>query len=134
MIASRQHAFAVAVAMVAAVTLAACDRLGLGPNQFIIKVDSISAPDTLRTTDTLRVRSWGFIGPSGCYRLDNVYKERRSNEILIQFNGLHVEETCTQALVFLDYTDKTAPPLANPFTIKVKQPDGSIMSRSVNVR
>ena len=65
--------------MVAAVTLAACDRLGLGPNQFIIKVDSISAPDTLRTTDTLRVRSWGFIGPSGCYRLDNVYKERRSN-------------------------------------------------------
>ena len=107
----------------------ACNVLGPGAASFVIRVDSISAPDSLRGTDSLRSRYWGVIGPSGCWSLDHVERTRSPNELALRFVGSHVQATCTQAFAQLDFVEVLAPPFGNPFTIRVTQPGNRPASR-----
>ena len=114
---------------------AACNPFGIGTERFIIAVDSLSAPESVATGDTLVARFWGRIGPDLCSRLDRVDRGRGPHLVTLRFHGVRREEgDCAQMLALLDHEETVAPPLYDPFTIRVLQPDGTSLEKEVRVR
>ena len=112
-----------------------CGWAGLGgPTKFIVRVDSISAPDAIAATDTLVVRFWGRIGATGCSRLDRVETAPGPGLFEITFHGERDDGLCTQMPVSLIHDETILPPMQDPFTIRVRQPDGTTLIKSVRIR
>jgi hypothetical protein len=112
-----------------------CGGAGLGPTEFIVRVDSISAPDAIAATDTLIVRFWGRLGPDGCSRLDEFDTGRAPGVFEITFHGERLERgQCTDMPVALIHDETILPPMQDPFTIRVRQPDGTTLNKSVRIR
>ena len=57
----------IAVVPLLALLLASCTERAEQPYQFVVKVDSIAAPDTITTGEDLAVGLWGTIGHDGRY-------------------------------------------------------------------
>ncbi len=123
----------VAVAL-AALMAAGCDGVFQSTDRYTIRVDSISAPASVASSETLFVRFFGFVGPSGCWWLESVDRRVTTSSLDVTFRGAHRNVTCTQAVVYLDRRDTVPPPLAGPFTITAHQPDGSVVKRAVAVQ
>jgi hypothetical protein len=113
--------------------LAGCGLFGPSVERYIIRVDQIIVPRVTTAGDTLWVRFQGAIGPSGCYWLARVDRKVSRTSLDVTFRGEHEDALCTQAPVALDYTIPVPPPLQDPFTITVHQPDLSVMTRVVAV-
>ncbi len=122
------------VIALSALALAACDGLFQRTDRYTIRVDSISAPASVASSDTLFVRFFGFVGPSGCWWLESVDRRVTTSSLDVTFRGAHRNVTCTQAVVYLDRRDTVPPPLAGPFTITAHQPNGSVVKRVVAVQ
>lgn len=115
-------------------TVAACNPISVETERFIIAVDSMSVPESVAAGDTLVARFWGRIGPDLCSRLDRVDLAREPHHLSIRFHGARSEEgDCPHALALLDHMETIRPPLADPFTIRVLQPDGTYFEREVRV-
>lgn len=75
---------------------------------FRIKIDSIVAPDTAITGDSIGVSLYGYIGPNKCYAFDNAIFYQRNpelNEIMIEAYGEVVDNnglSCKEEEAFLD--------------------------------
>ncbi len=121
------------MSVVVLLTMTGCDPFG-GADEFLIQVDSITGPASVSSTETLTVRFYGFLGPSGCHVLDHVDRNRTPDALELIFHGEDRGGTCTQALVFLDHQEEIAPPFQDPFIILVRQPDGSVLEKVVRVR
>lgn len=104
-----------------------------GPERFVVAVDSIVAPSTVPATAAFTVRFVGMVGPNGCYSLLEAPNARTPGLLQIQFIGEKVDRVCTQEPVALDYTLDVSPPFTNPFTIRVTQPSGPPLERTVTV-
>jgi hypothetical protein len=116
-------------------TVAACNPFGVETDRFIIAVDSMLAPESVAGEDTLVARFWGRIGPDLCSRLDRVDLGRGSHFITLRFHGVRREEgDCPHMPALLDHRETIPPPLEDPFTIQVLQPDGTSLEREVRVR
>lgn len=114
-----------------------CDPTGVTTKRFVVRVDSISAPDSITPTEALTVRFWGNLGPDLCSRLDRVDKHRFAGGIELRFHGVRATGggDCLQMPAALQHDEMVAPPLENPFTIRVLQPDGvPPLERQVRVR
>ena len=107
----------------------------LSPEErFIIRVDSIAAPDTIGLGDTLNLEFFGTIGPNGCYKLGSVDRHVTSGTLGITFHGKQVDGNCTQMFQLLDYPEEIAPPLMDPFVITVEEPNGNPLVKTVRIR
>lgn len=104
--------------------------------RFLIAVDSITVPDTIAPNTTLTAHFSGRIGPNRCYRLDHVDRGRGAGIIELRFHGERKEDAdnCLQMPAVLDHVEDVAPPLEDPFTIRVLQPDGTALEKVVRVR
>jgi len=113
-----------------------CNATGLTTRQFVARVDSISAPDTIAATSTLRFQVWGTLGPDLCSRLESVEKRRFAGGIELRFRGARTSGgNCAQMPAALRYEETITPPIVDPFTIRVLQPDGaSPLERQVRSR
>jgi hypothetical protein len=129
-------------AAVAALTLAlvagtsGCDLFGPDQETFTIRVDSISAPETIAPGDTLTVQFHGWVGPDGCHRLDRVDRARGPGILQMGFHGARRtgrDVVCTLEPVRLEHEERVMPPLGDPFTIVVRQPGGGTLERVVRV-
>lgn len=113
----------------------ACNVTGVRTDRFVVRVDSISAPDAIAATTPLTIRVWGVLGPDLCSRLDQVERQRSAGSIELRFRG---ERTgggnCPQMPAPLRYEETILPPFEDPFTIRVLQPDGTPVEREVRVR
>lgn len=109
---------------------------GADDDESRIRVDSIAAPASVGVNDTLRVTLYGVVGRNGCYALDRIDTHRTTNSIELSVWGRHKRGggvVCTQAVVFLRHGYTIPPPLAVPFSVLVRQPDGSRLTRPIPV-
>jgi hypothetical protein len=114
-----------------------CGAFGTESTRFVIRVDTITAPATIAPSDTLRVRFEGVIGSSGCYRLESIELTQTIKSLDIRFigeNGAGFSVLCTAAISMLDHYEAKVPPIAGPFVITVRQPDGTTLTRTVAVQ
>jgi hypothetical protein len=105
--------------------------------EFVIRVQSIDAPETTKATDPLTVRFYGSIGANSCYQLHDVRSDRTQNSLNITFIGKVLQSrgsACMDQLALLEHAVTVQPPLKNPFVITVHQPDGTTLTRSVTVQ
>jgi hypothetical protein len=110
-----------------------CDILGSGDESFVVRVDSISAPAAVDAGTVLDVQFHGYVGPNGCSSLSRVEKRAAPQLLEIRFHGVRRSGNCTQMPVSLEHAERTEPPLSDPFTIRVLQPDGATLERVVRV-
>jgi hypothetical protein len=110
-----------------------CDILGSGDESFVVRVDSISAPAAVDAGTALDVQFHGYVGPNGCSSLSRVEKRAAPQLLVIRFHGVRRSGNCTQMPVSLEHAERAEPPLSDPFTIRVLQPDGATLERVVRV-
>lgn len=119
----------------AALTTAGCDLIGPGTERFLVRVDSISAPAIVAPDETLRVVFFGHVGPDGCSRITRVDKQRTPARLEIAFHGERDDGAyCTQVPVELRHEEAVAPPLEDPFVIRVTQPGSTSLERVVHTQ
>ena len=100
---------------------------------FIIRVDSVEAPSSASSSDTLHITLHGIVGPDGCYRFDHIEADRQPDTLKLTAWGIHHDGICTQAVVALHEPYRIDPPLEDPFVIAVRQPDGSVLKNTVRI-
>ncbi len=109
---------------------------GTDEEEYRIRVDSITAPASVRAVDTLRLVLHGVVGPDGCYRFDRIDERRLTNGVELAVWGIHETGSgleCLHVVVMLNEPYEVVPPLPDPFTVFVRQPDGSRLERSIAV-
>jgi hypothetical protein len=94
----------------------------------IADVDSLDVPDAIASSDTLRIRFHGTVGPNGCYSFDRFDVEQSKRKLTITPVVQHPTAEnvgCTAAIVPLDRTFTAAPPFSEgQLTFVVAQPNG----------
>lgn len=104
--------------------------------QFIVRVDSIVAPATIASNDTLIVWFFGYVGSDGCSYVERVDKYLTHAELRVTFRGKYDGRpgvVCTMAPVSLHHPEVVLPPRSSPFRIIVLQPDGTLLQRAIVV-
>lgn len=115
-------------------TSGGCNLFESDKRDFVIRVDSISGPSTIGPDQALAVRFWGSIGPSGCYHLIDSPSGRAPDRFEIQFLGEFRRATCTLDPIPLMHDVELQPPFQSPFTIRVLQPSGQPLEKTVHVQ
>lgn len=114
---------------------AGCDFLGPEVDEFVIQVDSVQAPGAVSGGAPFEVRFYGFVGPDGCYSFKDFRVSRTQNAADVTVIGQHHQRSgiaCADALVFLDGRPLTIePPVSDPFTLRVRQPNGTVLTVTV---
>jgi hypothetical protein len=104
----------------------------------VAEVDSLDVPARIASSDTLRVRMSGTVGPNGCYSFDEFDGERTEGRLTITPRVEHVtgdEVMCTMAIVPLDETYMAAPPFEEgELSVTVPQPDRPDVTATVEVQ
>ena len=102
---------------------------------FIVRVDSISVPDSIPRTDTLRVKFYGTIGNDGSYSFDRFEAERSAHNLSLAVWGRRTDmDLAPQVLIELrgkEYPVSTLYP--GLFKINILQPDSTYLRDSVVV-
>ncbi|MEP7381584.1 MAG: hypothetical protein ABI910_07850 [Gemmatimonadota bacterium] len=105
--------------------------------QFVVRVDSIGLPATASGNTAFDVRLYGAVGPNLCFRVQSVRAQEDSTHLDITVFGAKRDSggDCLQMPASLDGRPVTvAPPIRDPFTVRVHQPDGSVLSQSLRVQ
>lgn len=102
----------------------------------IIKVDSVTTVGTVSMTSALQLRFWGAVGPTSCYGYDRIAFTRTAGRIDVTVHGNRLTNaSCATVVVPLPSSAmiEVAPPLQNPMTVQVRQPDGSSLTKTIAV-
>jgi hypothetical protein len=116
-------------------TLVSCFK-GERVEYYIVKIDSISAPDTVSMRDTLTIKLWAIIGYNTSYRFSLFEAKRTINQLDLTVWGKHLIDAISLQVV-VDWRGKEYDiyPVYSPLlTIKIHQPDGSILQDTVYVK
>jgi hypothetical protein len=116
------------------ILVAGCD--GIGPfddYDYQVKADSVVGPASVPAGAAFTVRIHGYVGPSGCYRFKEFRLDREPGSAEVTIIGHYENALCTQALVFFDEPLTIAPPVTNPFVLRVRQPDKTILTKTIRV-
>jgi len=71
--------------------------------RFLIKVDSVQMPDTIRFGDTLTIALFGTIGSNGCYSFDKIEPVFEDTTITVKVWGINSgADVCPEVMVYLD--------------------------------
>jgi len=101
-------------------------------DRFTVRVDSIELPPSVNGTEAFMVRFEGVIGPNGCSRVTDVVTQRAPDLLEVSFRGERRSGgECLQMPAVLQHEEAVSPPYDLPFTVRVQQPDGSILERTV---
>lgn len=119
----------------AGLATAACDPPSGDSMEFVVRVDSITGPSVIPSTEILSIRFWGHVGPDQCSRVAEVDKARGDGIFEITF---HAERSlgrdCGQMPVLLEHEERLEPPLTDPFTIRARQPEGAPLEKIVRIQ
>jgi hypothetical protein len=111
----------------AAAALAGCDLLGIDRERFVIQVDSIDVQPAAESDAPLELLFYGPVGPDGCYSFKEFKVSRSATGTDVTVIGEHRIGDCTLLATTLDGELLVLdPPIGNPITIRVHQPDRTI--------
>lgn len=105
-------------------------------NEFIIKVDSIHFPDTVKSNTPFDIEFFGTIGWDGCYSFSRFYQIINNNDIIVEAWGNYdnKDRKCPAVMVYFDGQKLNATiPVGGIHYIKVTQPDNSSLVRQITV-
>lgn len=115
--------------------LTGCGILGLGDEEYLIRVDSLSVPHTVGPQDSIPVHVFGWVGPDGCHSFSHFQVKKTPPRARI---GVWGEEShggdCTMAPVELDQVHILRPPFTDPFLVAIRQPSGLNLEATVRIR
>ncbi len=104
---------------------------------FVVKVDSISVPDTIAHSDTLRIKFYGTIGCNSNYSFDHFEAQKTLSSVNLTVWGKYVaNEGAFDVLATLQDNDveyKVSSLNPGVYEIFIHQPDSSMLSDSVTV-
>ncbi|RPI12952.1 MAG: hypothetical protein EHM58_19370 [Ignavibacteriae bacterium] len=125
-----------------AFTIPACPLLGdimgsYGDEYFRVQIDSVSVPASITLNDNLEVRLWGVVGKDSCYSFSHFQSSVKDNDLNLTAWG-YLRDTyrvsCAQGNVLLDgKIYNVTPQNRGIFRINIHQPDGTVVSKEVNV-
>ncbi|GMV05266.1 MAG: hypothetical protein AMXMBFR53_15450 [Gemmatimonadota bacterium] len=116
------------------VSTGGCGILGLDTERFIIEVGEIQGPDSIGPEDTLVLRFIGGVGPDQCSRVERIEVVRSRDLAELTFHGERSGGTCLTQPRRLDHSQKFQPPFGDVFLVRVRQPGGGILEKSVVTR
>jgi len=106
-------------------------------NYFLIPIDSVAVPDTVKTSKPFEITFFGLVGTNGCYSFSEFVVQKLDNEITIEAWGKNKKEAqiCPQVMVYLR-GKKMNYSLSEPgeYLIKVKQNENSYLQFSLVVK
>jgi hypothetical protein len=103
---------------------------------FKIKVDKISIPDTISSSDTLTLKFWGLVGTDGFHKFEEFETKLIGNDLHITLWGTkpNFETACPTVMVYLDGKEfKTTINQSGNYRIIIHQPDNSLLIESLVV-
>jgi hypothetical protein len=119
-------------AVVASAASAGCDVFAPDSSEFTIQIDSVRAPGAVSGGAPFEVLFFGPVGPDGCHRFKAFRTNRSSTEMDVTVVGERVSGECVYAPVYLRGAPLTiAPPVSDPFTLRVHQPNGAVLTRII---
>jgi hypothetical protein len=116
-----------------------CDMFtDYGPSYFKIQVDSIIAPNSLNSSDTLVIQFRGTVGTNACMHFWDIENTLGNNKLDVTLWGyeenIYRNQSCVPETVMLeDVIYRTANLSHGTFTITVHQKDGSTLVKTVQV-
>lgn len=120
----------------AAGVAASCNivSVGDGEEEYIIKVDSLTVPASVKATDAMAVKVFGAL-PDGCHHYSRTESLVTASRVEVTVFGTVQTGSvaCTQIYGIIAQTINAPPPHTNPVTVVIHQPDGSQTTRTVAV-
>jgi len=105
------------------------------PQQFIVRVDSLTHSASVSVDDTIRLQLFGTIGPDGCHSFSHFETTTTSSELHLTVWGERSEaQICPTVMVSLDgreYSTQASSP--GWYFINIHQPDGTVLRDSIQV-
>ncbi len=103
---------------------------------FLIKIDSVSIPESIFAKQPFDVEFYGYIGHNGCYSFSEFVSETQSKTIRVEAWGkLNLgSKICTDVMVGLQgeklniFINE-----AGSYKLLIKQPDGTFLERQILV-
>ncbi len=105
-------------------------------DKFLIKVDSIQVPPEGTMNIPFTVAFFGTIGTNGCYSFSNLVMNHSGHEIEIEAWGIYENSdgVCPDMMVYLTgYTVNLTIDFPGEYKIKVRQPDGSFIEKTITI-
>jgi hypothetical protein len=101
------------------------------------RVARVDVPDQIATSDILRIRLSGTVGPNGCYALARIDEARASGRITLTplvRPPTEDDQPCTMAIVPLDTTYAVSPPFEKgALSVTALQKNGASVTDTVRV-
>lgn len=117
--------------------LISCHNDPYEPELFLIKVDSIHVPNAIVSNAPFDIDFFGTIGSDGCHKFESFKNSINSTDLLIEAWGSFDGKAglCPAVMVYLTGY-KLIVTISTPgnYTIKVRQPDNSTLSREISVK
>ena len=104
---------------------------------YMIKIDSLYAPDTVNVKYVFTIELFGYVGPNKCYAYDKAYQTTTDqNEIVIEAWGKYsyYGDPCIEEIVMMDAEFEMSVSKAGNFIIKGVQPNGYYFERKLVVK
>ena len=101
---------------------------------YMISIDSVAAPDTVRVKTLFNINLYGYVGPNKCYADEKSYSYiNEKNEFIIEAWGKYsyVGKVCEDGVVLMDATVETSCPTAGTYVIKGTQPSGYFVEKTI---
>ena len=107
-----------------------------GSLAFIVKVDSISHPQTVALYDTIKINMFGTIGTDGCSSFLGYDETKQPLRLDLTIRGERKSsDACPAVMVYLDGKEyKTIANQVGWYSINIHQPDNSVLKDSINVK
>lgn len=106
------------------------------PDSFIIKVDSIHVPHVITSKNPFDIELFGIIGTDGCHSFSQYIYSLGSNCLRIEALGNYDYRAglCPAIMVYLDgHKLNVTIPLPGIYTIKIREPDYTFLTRQITV-
>jgi hypothetical protein len=104
---------------------------------YMIKIDSLYAPDTVNVKYVFTVELFGIVGPNKCYAYEKAYQTTTDkNEIVIEAWGKYsyYGDPCVEEVVLMNAKFEMSVAKAGNFIIKGVQPNGYYFERKLVVK
>jgi hypothetical protein len=104
---------------------------------YLIKIDSLSAPDTVPVKYVFTVEIFGYIGPNKCYAFDKAYQTTNElNEIVIEAWGKYsyFGDPCVEGEVFMNQKFEMSVSKPGIYRLKGLQPNNYYFEKKLVVK
>ncbi len=104
---------------------------------YLIKIDSISAPDTVNLKSVFIVKIYGYVGPSKCYAFEKLYHYTNDqNEIIIEAwaKYAYYGDPCAEEVIMLNEELELGISTPGVYKLKGLQPGNNFIERKLVVK